>query len=81
MAARPRRTVNDNGGWLLESAFDECSVIGFKSSEGGLEQVALGYYDDVEPWRDLVTPENLSYQSFSSVSLDRAAQFSRRRDT
>ena len=49
MAARPRRTVHDNRGWFLESAFDDCSVIGFKSSEAGCEEVALGYDNDVEP--------------------------------
>jgi len=36
--------------------------------------------DDVEPWRDLVATENLSYQSFGAVSPNRAAQFLRRRD-
>ena len=77
MAASARRAVNDSRGWFSESAFDKRSVIGFKCSEAGLEQVALGYDDDVEPCRDLIAPENLSYQSFSSVSLDRAAQFLR----
>ena len=75
-----RRTANDDGGWLWESALNERSIIGFKGSEGGLEQLALRDDDDVEPRRDLVTPENLSYQSFSQVSLYRAAQFLRRRD-
>ena len=36
--------------------------------------------DDVEPWRDLVATENLSYQSFSSISSNGAADFFRRRD-
>src|SRR5438105_11427904 len=80
IAASARRDAGGSGGWLSQSAFDERSVIGFKSSEAGLEQIALGDDDDVEPRRDLVTPENLSYQAFSSVSLDRAAQFLRRCD-
>jgi len=41
----------------------------------------VGNDDDVEPRRDLVTTENLSYQSFGAISLNRAAQFLRRRDT
>ena len=37
--------------------------------------------DDVEPWRDLVATENLSYQSFGSISTDRPAKLLRRRNS
>jgi hypothetical protein len=80
ITARARRTAGDGRGWLSESAFDERSVIGFKSSEAGFEQVALWHHHDVEAWRDLVTPENLSYQSFGPVSLHRGTEFLCRRD-
>ena len=52
----------------------ERSVIGFKDAQAGVEELALGDNHDVEPWRDLIPTENLSNQSFRSVSLDRATQ-------
>ena len=45
-----------------------------------MKEVTLWDDDHVEPKSDLVPPENLSYQAFSSVSLDRATQFLCRRD-
>jgi hypothetical protein len=45
-----------------------------------LEEFALGDDDNVEARRDLIPPENLSYQSFGQISLDRATQFLRRRN-
>ena len=54
------------------------AVIGFKNSQGGVEQLALGHDDKVEAWRDLIMTENLSYQSFSAIPLNRASQFLRR---
>ena len=54
-----------------------CAVFGFKGGQAGVEQLSLGHDDDVEPRRDLVTTENLSNQSFSTISLDRAAQLLR----
>jgi hypothetical protein len=42
-----------------------------------VKQLALGYDDDVKARRDLVTTENLSNQSFGTISLNRAAQFLR----
>ena len=53
------------------------AVIGFKGGQAGVEQLPLRHDDDVEAGRDLVATENLSNQSFSSISLDRAAQFLR----
>jgi hypothetical protein len=63
-----------------ESAFEGGAVIGFKGSQRGLEQLATRHDHDVEACRKFSAPENLSYQSFSSVSLNGAAQFLRRRD-
>ena len=65
---------------LAESAFESGAVIGFKGSQRGLEQLASRHDHDVEACRKFGAPENLSYQAFSSVSLDGAAQFFRRRD-
>ena len=50
------------------ATLDETSVFGFKNGQGGVEQVAVGDDDDVEPRGDLVATENLSYQSFGAVS-------------
>ncbi len=57
------------------------AVIGFKNSQAGVEQVALRDDDDVEAGRDVVPTEDLSNQTFSTVSLDRATQLPGRRDT
>ena len=75
MAAKASRTGRDGRGRFSEPAFDERSVLSFKSDEAGLQEIALGDDDDVESRRDLAPPKNLSYQAFSSVSLHRAAQF------
>src|SRR5215831_12209955 len=80
MAARASRTGGEDRGRFSEPAFNERSVFSFKSSEAGLEEVTLWDDDHVEPKSDLVPPENLSYQAFSPVSLDRATQFLCRRD-
>jgi len=42
--------------------------------EGSGEQLRLGNDDEIKTSRRLVSPENLSNQSFSSVALDRAAE-------
>jgi len=52
------------------------AVFGFKDNQAGVEQFALGDHDNVVAIRDLVTTENLSYQSFSSISLDGPSQLS-----
>jgi hypothetical protein len=65
---------------LTEGAFDRGSVVAFKGGQAGVEQVALGNDDDVEPVGDLVTTKNLSYQSFSSITLNGAAKLSGSRD-
>jgi len=48
--------------------------LGFKGSQAGVEQFAFRDDHDVEAGRELVATENLSNQSFCSISLDRAAQ-------
>lgn len=65
---------------MAEATLEEVSVIGFKGGQAGVEQLAFRDDDDVEAWRDVVTAENLSYQSFSSISLHRAAKFLGRRN-
>jgi len=65
---------------LTEASFDEVSVISFKDAQAGVEIFAFGNDDDVESWRDFVPTKYLSNQSFSPVSLDRAADLSRRRN-
>ena len=63
-----------------DTAVKAVAIIGFKDGQGGVEQLALGHDDDVKPRRDVVATENLSYQSFSSVSLNGSAELFRRRD-
>lgn len=63
-----------------ETAFEGDAVVLFKNTQAGVEQLALRDDDDIEPRRNLVSTEDLSYKSFSSVSGDGAAEFSRRRD-
>ena len=62
-------------------AFESMTELGFKGSQAGVEQFAFRDDDDVEAWRELVATKNLSNQSFSSISLDRAAQFPRGGDS
>jgi hypothetical protein len=66
---------------LTEASFDEVSVISFKGAQAGVEELTLGNHDDIEPWRDFISTKDLSNQSFSSVSLNRSADFSCRRDS
>jgi hypothetical protein len=66
---------------LAETTLKALAVIGFKDNQTGVEQLALGYHDHVVAVRDLVTTENLSYQSFSSISLDGPSQLSSDRDS
>jgi hypothetical protein len=56
------------------------AIFRFKVSQAGVEEFPLGYEHHVEPRGDLVETENLSYQSLSSISLDRAAELACRRD-
>jgi len=63
-----------------ESAAEDGTVIGFKGSQAGFEELATRHDNDVEACRDLVMPENFPYQPFSEISLDGAAELFRRRD-
>jgi hypothetical protein len=63
-----------------ETPGERGAIFGFKDTQTGVEQLASGHDNDVKTRRDLVTTENLSYQSFGSVSLDGATEFFRRRN-
>jgi hypothetical protein len=63
-----------------ETSFDEGSVIGFKVAQAGVEQLAFGDDNDIESRRDLIATENLSDQTFRSVSLDGAPELPGRRN-
>ena len=56
----------------------EFLVFGFKNSQAGVEQFAFRHHDDVVARSDLVQTENLSYQPFRAISLNRSAKFLRR---
>jgi hypothetical protein len=73
----PSATVPATG----KTAFEEGSVIGFKDVQAGVEQLALGNNDHVESRCEFVATENLSNQTFSSISYDRAAKLASRRDS
>ena len=80
MNARQRRTPRRQSACLAEASFDEVSVISFKGAQAGVEKFPLRDDDDVESGCDLIATKYLSNQSFSSVSLDRAADFPGRRN-
>jgi hypothetical protein len=63
-----------------DGALEGRSVVGFKGSQAGIEQLAIRYDDHVEARSQFISTENLSNQSFSSVSLDRVSELSRCRD-
>jgi hypothetical protein len=65
---------------LAEGTFEYGSVIGFKDGQAGVQQIAFGDDDDVESIGELVATENLSNQTFRSISLHRAAKLSGGRD-
>ena len=58
-----------------QASFDEVAVVGFKGVQGGVKQVAFRDDNDVITRRDLVATEDLANQSFCSVSLDGASEF------
>ena len=77
---RHRRTPGRHSAGLAEASFDEVSVISFKGAQAGVEKFALRDDHDVESIGDLVSTENLSNQSFSSISFNRAADLPGRRN-
>lgn len=66
---------------MRQASLDEVPIICFKDVQAGVEQAALRDDDNIETWRHLIPTENLSYQSFGSVSDHRAAQFLRGGDS
>jgi hypothetical protein len=63
-----------------EAAFEEGSVIGFKGAQAGVEQFSLWDDDNVVPGSELIATEDLSNQSFRSVSLNGPAELLGGRD-
>jgi len=61
-----------------KTSLEAVSVFGFNGNQGGVEEFPLRHDHQVEARRDLVSTEDLSNQSFSSVSYDRASQLLRR---
>ena len=78
-SAKARRTPSRRSP-ATETPFNDGSVIGFKVAQAGVEQVTLRDDDHVEPGGDLIATEDLSNQSFRSVSLDGPPEFPGRRD-
>jgi hypothetical protein len=64
----------------FEAPFKSGSVIGFKDGQAGLKKLAFRHDDDVESRRDVIVAEDLTYQSFSAIPLNCAAEFFRRRN-
>ena len=64
-----------------DTAFKAVAIVGFKDSQAGVEHLALRHDDDVKTRCDVVTTENLSYQSFSPVSDDGATELFGRRNS
>jgi hypothetical protein len=56
-------------------------VIGLEDGHAGVEKLGTWHHDDIKPRRNLVTAENLSYQSLSTVTLDCPTQFFRGGDS
>ena len=57
-----------------KALLDAASIFGFKSSQAGIEQLALRHDDHVEAGSDLVATENLSNQSFGPVPRNGAPE-------
>jgi hypothetical protein len=79
-SAKARRTPSRRSP-ATETPFNESSVIGFKVAQAGVEQVRLRDDDYVESRGDLIATEDLSNQSFRSVSLNRSPEFPGGRDS
>lgn len=64
----------------MDTAFEAGAVFGFKDTQTSVEQLAFGHDHDVEARGDLVSTEDLSYQSFCPVSRDGAPELFGRRN-
>jgi hypothetical protein len=72
------------GGQPGSTTLERSAKIGFKAGIGGIEQFSTGYYDDVDGRFDRQPyglPEDLSYQPFGAIPLDRIPQLSGGHDT
>jgi len=65
---------------LEDSARDGGPIFSFKSSQARCEELAAGNHHDIEARRDIISTKNLSNQTLSAISDDRAAQALRSRD-
>ena len=74
MVSRAARTGAEDLVRLEDPAADERSVVVFKDSQARAEQFATRHDDDIETWRDVISTENLSNQTLSTVSDDCAAE-------
>jgi hypothetical protein len=57
---------------------DGSAVVGFKGTQVYREQLASRHDDDIEARRDVISTEDLSNQTFSTISNHRAAKPLRR---
>ena|SRR5256885_1203521 len=64
-----------------EATGDGSAVVGFKGTQGYREQLASRHDDNIEAWRDVISTEDLSNQTLSTISNHRAAKPFRRRNT
>jgi len=80
MSQRHTRTPGRQSAAVADASFNEVSVISFKGAQAGAENISFRDDDDVVALGDFVSTENLSNQSFSSISLHRAADLPGRRD-
>jgi hypothetical protein len=62
-----------------EASVKAVAIVGFKDGQRGVEQLTSGHDHDVEPRRDVVATENLSYQTFRPVSPNGSAELFCRR--
>ena len=74
MVSKAARTAADGSSGLANPAADERSIVVFKGIQARAEQLAAGHDDDIEAWRDVISTENLSNQTLSTVSDDCATQ-------
>ena len=61
-----------------KGAVESVTELGFKGSQAGVQQLAFRHDDDVEARGEFVATENLSNQSFGSISVNRSAELLRR---
>ena len=64
-----------------ETAFKGMTEFSFNGDQTGVDEFTRGDDNHVESWRDLVKSEDLSNQSFSSVSRNRTSELPGRGDS